>query len=198
MLVWRSKSGGVPVVPACLSDWEPRGHNGAQLVHRETDAGHVVGVGDPLVWQPPRKWFDVEDGWQVAMVPGVKFEPRWLVRAQGWADVEEATDMHGRTWLAPKIRSPGGRRAFRVAYGRDWLPALSDEQRRAEEICEAAVNAAGADTPMSVACQWAAELLCMAMHATPIALAVLALVDDVLAVETLRLSASLEIERGAA
>ncbi len=192
MLAWRTQSGGVPAVPACLDGWEPRG--GAQLVHRETDKGHVVYVGDPLVWATPRTWSDVGEGWQVALVPGTKLDPRLLVRAQGWADMAEAQDMHRRVWFAPLIRKPGGGRAFRVAYGRDWLPALSSEQTRAEEICSAALGAADQDTPMAVACQWAAELLSMSHHVTPEALAAAALIDDTLAVDVLRLAASLQIE----
>jgi hypothetical protein len=194
MLVWKSQSGGVPVVPACLEGWEPRA--GAQLVHRETGTGHVVGIGDPLVWTEPRKdaWQDVGDGWCVSLVPGTKFEPRLLARLQGWADVVEVLDMHRRTWVAPAIRKRGGGRAFRVAYGRNWLPSLSPEQTRAEEICAAALEAKDQDTPMAVACQWAAELLSMSHHVTPEALAALSLIDDTLAVEVLRLSASIEIE----
>jgi hypothetical protein len=192
MLVWRSQSGGVPILPTCLIGWEPRA--GATLVHRETDKGHIVGVGDPLVWTEPRRWVEIEDGWSVALVPGITFDPRHLVRLQGWADVLEVCDMQRRAWHAPVIRRKGGGRAFRVAYGKDWLPALTPEQERAEEICRAALDAANLETPMSVACQWAAELLSMTHHLTPSALAALALVDEVSAVGTLQVSASLEIE----
>lgn len=197
MLVWKSVSGGVPVVPDCLQGWEPRA--GAQLVHRETTSGHVVGVGDPLIWTEPaaRAWADVGDGWQVALVPGTVFEPRLLTRVQGWADVGEVQDTHRRAWHAPKIRRPGGGRAFRCAYGRDWLPALTAEQIRAEEIVAAALEAANQDTPMAVACQWAAELLTMATHISVPAISALALMDETLACGTLALSASLEIEGGA-
>jgi hypothetical protein len=193
MLAWKSQSGGVPVVPACLEAWEPRGD--AQLVHRDLGHGaHAVGVGDPLVWNPPRQWAELEDGWKVALVPGSPFDPRLLARVQGWADVVPVEDMHRRTWLAPLIRRKGGGRAFRVAYGRNWLPALTPEQTRAEEICAAALEAADQDTPMSVACQWAAELLSMSHHITPEVLAALALVDETLTLNVLRVSASLEIE----
>lgn len=195
MLVWRSLSGGVPVIPAALDGWEPR--PGSQLVHRETDKGHVVGIGDPLVWSPPRRWEDLDDGWSVAVMPGAPFDPRALARMQGWADVAPVQDMHRRTWFAPLIRRPGGGRAFRVSYGRNWLPALTHDQARAEEICAAALNAAGSETPMAVACQWAAELLAMTHHVTPDALAALALVDETLAVEVLRVSAALAIEGAA-
>jgi hypothetical protein len=192
MLAWRTQSGGVPAVPTCLEGWEPRGS--AQLVHRETDKGHVVYVGDPLIWNQPRTWTDVGEGWQVAIVPGVAFDPRLLARIQGWADVQEVQDMHRRTWYAPSIRRPGGGRAFRVAYGKNWLPALTPDQARAEEICAAALEATNQDTPMAVACQWAAELLGLTHHATPEALAACALIDDTLAVEVLRVAASLQIE----
>jgi hypothetical protein len=196
MICWRTQSGGVPAVPACLEAWEPRA--GAQLVHRETDKGHVVYVGDPVIWTPPRAWHEAEEGWQVGAMPGITFEPRLLTRVQGWVDVGEAQDMHRRIWLAPHIRRPGGGRAFRVAYGRNWLPSLTPDQARSEEICAAAVDAANQDTPMAIACQWAAELLSMTHHVTPDVLAALALVDDALAVATLRVALSLEVETGAA
>lgn len=192
MLAWRTQSGGVPAVPACLEGWEPRGD--AQLVHRETDKGHIVYVGDPLVWNQPRLWQEAEEGWEVALVPGVPFQPALLARVQGWAGVSEVQDMHRRTWLCPMIRRPGGGRAFQVAYGRNWLPALTPEQTRAEEICAAALEAANQDTPMAVACQWAAELLSLTHHVTPAALACAALIDDTLAVEVLRVAASLSVE----
>ncbi len=192
MIAWRTKSGGVPAVPACLEGWEPRG--GASLVHRETDKGHVVYVGDPLVWNQPRSWSEAGESWEVALVPGLKLDPRPLVRSQGWADMLEVQDMHGRSWFTPLIRKPGGGRAFRVAYGRDWLPSLSADQARAEEICRAALDAAEQETPMAVACQWAAELLALTHHLTPEAIAAAALMDDTLAVEVLRVSASLQIE----
>jgi hypothetical protein len=192
MLAWRTQSGGVPTVPACLSGWEPRGD--AQLVHRETDKGHVVYVGEPLVWNQPRTWQEAEEGWEVAVIPGVPFDPRLLARVQGWAGVAEIQDMHRRTWLCPLIREPGGRRAFQVAYGRNWLPALTPEQSRAEEICRAALDATNQDTPMSVICQWAAELLSLTHHTTPAALAAAAVVDGILALETLRVAASIQVE----
>ncbi len=196
MLAWRSKSGGVPIVPVALDGWEPRGAN-AQLVHRESEGGHIVGVGDPLIWNNPRRWELLSDNWSVALVPGVPFEPRLLTRLQGWADVAEVQDMQRRTWHAPCIRRKGGGRAFRVAYGRDWLPALTPEQERAEAICAAVVEAIEQETPMSVACQWAAELLSLTHHVTPEALAAVALIDDTLALEVLRVAANLEIEKAA-
>jgi hypothetical protein len=194
MLCWRSQSGGVPVIPACLEGWTPRGE--FQLVHRETGKGHVVGVGHPLVWREPREWFDVEDGWAVALVPGVPFDPRAISRSQAWADVETVEDIDSRRWLAPKIRRKGGGRAFRHKYGRNWLPSLTPEQTRAEEIAKAAVEAIDQDTPISVACQWAAELLSITHHVTPEALAALSLVDDLLAIEVLRVASALEVSRG--
>ncbi len=192
MLVWKTQSGGVPVVPACLEGWGPR--DGAALVHREIADGHVVGIGDPLVWNQPRRWEDVGDGWSVALVPGTVLEPRYLTRLQGWADVGAVRDMHGRIWHAPVIRRVGGGRAFRVAYGRDWLPALTPEQARAEEIVAAALDAANQDTPMAVACQWAAELLSMTNHITPAALAATALMDETLAVGVVQMATSLQVE----
>lgn len=191
MLAWRTQSGGIPVVPACLADFEAR--EDVALVHRETSGGHIVGVGDPLIWADPRKWEQVGDGWSVALLPG-QFEPRYLARVQGWVDVVEVKDMHGRAWFAPQIRRQGGGRAFRVSYGRDWLPALTPDQTRAELIVASAINASEQDTPMSVACQWAAELLSLTHHITPEALAAIAVLDDTLAVEVIRVATGLEVE----
>lgn len=193
MIVWRnSYLGGQPAVPPCLEGWEPRGD--FQLVHRDTAEGHVVGVGDPLVWSPPRRWQSVADGWEVSIVPGAKISPSALARVQIWCDVSAVEDLQRRPWFAPSIRRKGGGRAFRVAYGRDWLPELTPDQRRAEEICAAVQDAIGQETPMTVACQWAAELLTMTHHLTTEAFAALALLDEPLVVGTLKISAALEID----
>lgn len=193
MIAWLSNSGGVPVVPACLDGWAAR--DGHAIVHVDlAGTSHMVGVGDALAFPTPRRWADLDGGWKVGL-NSPRFDPRALVRSQGWADLNIARDMHGREWYVPVVRSAKGGRAYRVAYGRDWLPELTPEQARADEISEAAVSAilGGGEFGMSVACQWAAELLSMAAHITPEVIAALVLMDDTLTVDVLTKSLNLEL-----
>ncbi len=101
---------------------------------------------------------------------------------------------HGmRWWACPVILDADGRRAFRVAYGDNWMPALTPEQERAEAIAREARAAltGGQDPGTAVGCQWAAELLAMTHHLHPRVIAALHLMDDMLMAETLTIAAGL-------
>ncbi len=197
MLAYLTQSGGLPVVPESLCEWLPR--PGYALCHSDlADGLHMVGVGDPIVFSAPRLWHDLADGWRVGLTPGAPFNPGALTRGQLWCDTVTVCDLKDRPWQVPRIRDSEGRRAFRVAYGRDWLPALTPEQARCEEIADAATHAlAAGDTPMSVGCQWAAELLAAANHISVEALAVLNLIDDRLVLGTISSALSRDVEKGA-
>jgi hypothetical protein len=182
-------------VPVCLEEWTPR--LGFSLLHRDTADGHLVGVGDALTFTQPRALSDLSDGWRVGR-NSKDFDPAGVTRLISWADCAHVRDVHGRQWLCPIIQTPDGSRAFRTAYGPSWLPALTPEQTRAEEIAAAARSAFASGAPMSVACQWAAELLCLTHHLTPDVIASLNLLDDVLVVGVLQTACSRELEKGAA
>ncbi len=191
MLAWLTKSGGIPVVPVCLEGWQPR--PGFAVVHKEqSDGTHVVGIGDPLIFPVPRTSADLGSGWQVAQNT-TDFDPLGTERQITWADTTYVRDLKGRNWLVPVIQTAEGLRAFRVAYGAAWLPLLTAEQTRAEEICTAARSAFVSGAPMAVACQWAAELLCLTHHLTPEVVAALGLLDDVLVVGVLQAACSREL-----
>ncbi len=197
MIAYLTKSGGLPAVPESLSEWIPR--PGYALCHSDlADGAHLVGIGDPVVFGSPRRWYDLSDDWRVGLTPGTKFNPGALTRGQLWCDTVTVCDLMDRPWQVPRIRDAEGRRAFRVAYGRDWLPALTDEQARCEEIADAASHAlASGDCPMSVACQWAAEFLAAVNHITVEALAALALLDDRLVLGVISAALSRGVEKGA-
>ncbi len=158
----------------------------------------MVGISDPLLFNEPKSWADLDGTWQVGASGGIY--PGDLERiGLLWCDTTEAADMRGRTWRAPVILTEDGGRAFRVAYGRDWLPALTPEQARAEKIAQEArtAMASPAGLTMQVACQWAAELLCVTYHLCPEAVAATNLLDDALVIDVLcaAVSKPLKVER---
>jgi len=69
------------------------------------------------------------------------------------------------------------------------LPALTAEQYRAMDICQAARDAAKADDlPMDLAARYAAELLCMANHLSIEVIQKLRVLDDVLIVMAIQVA----------
>lgn len=197
MLAFSTRSGGIPVVPACLDGWIPR--DGYSLAHRDLGDGvHMVGIADPIVFDPPRRWFDLDESWRVGLTPGVQFDPLALTRAQLWCDTATARDLKARPWVAPVILDSGNHRAFRVSYGQDWLPALTVEQERCLAIAKESLEAlAAGECKIAVACQWAAELLSATNHVTPQILGALGLIDDALVFSVLPVAVSRHLERAA-
>ncbi len=194
-----TSSHGVPVHPAWLEGWEPSRDTMLALCHRDIPLGHMVGVGDPLTFAPPlpnNPWKPLDEGWNAVLL-GKTLDPEPLARTQLWFDVAPTVDLHRRQWMAPRILTEDGRRAFRVSYGSNWLPALTPEQERAEEIAHAAReelkagNNSGLEMP--VACQWCAEFLSLVYHLSPGVFSALALVDDVLAVGVLTVATGLNL-----
>ena len=180
-LVYRIKA---PIAtPPWLEGWEPS-RPGVALCHRDSEGGHLVGVCDELVFKPANRWFPVGDtGWEVGRVPGTTFEPGDLARVGVlWCDSVGVADLKGRRWNAPVLLNPAGQRAFRVAYGKSWLPELTEEQDRALAIATEAQREIGAGEAstleMAVGCQWAAELLCLTHHLHPDVIQALGFLDD--------------------
>jgi hypothetical protein len=197
MIVYRdSRKLSGPTCPEWLSEWKPGSAGVHSLCHRDTADGHLVGVGDPLLFSPPRRWFDVDQDWQAGSI-GKDLNHGVLARDLLWCESRACADLADRVWMAPVILTAGGDRAFRVAYGSNWLPSLTPEQTRAEKVAVAAREAllsGGAD--MAIACQWAAELLCVTYHLHVQVIAGLALLDDRLVPEVLATAAGINLEMG--
>ena len=181
-----------PTCPEWIAEWQPV--TGHALCHRDTEAGHIVGVADPLLFKPAARWFEVDQDWEAALV-GKEPNPGVLARSVIWCDVRPVQDLAERVWMAPVILTEKGERAFRVSYGSNWLPSLTPAQERAEKIAKAARDAlAGGGANMAVACQWAAELLCVTYHLHVNVISNLALLDDRLVPEVLGVAAGLPLE----
>ncbi len=196
-IAYLTKGTGSPACPTWLADWKPRAGT-FSLCHRDVEGGHMVGVCNPLAFNPAGRWRDLGDGWSVGRIPGSTIDHQALARDVLWCDVLPVRDLRDAAWLAPVILTEAGSRAFRVSYGSDWLPALTDEQARAEHIAEAARSELlkGEDSAleMPVACQWAAELLSLTHHLHPGVFAALSLLDDRLVPEVLGAAAGLALE----
>ncbi len=193
-IVYLSKTETGAACPPWLAEWQPRSLS-ASLCHREVEAGHIVGICEPLVFKPANRWVDIDESWSVGRVPGSKVEHDALVRDVLWCDIRAVRDLKDQVWAAPVILTATGGRAFRTAYGKDWLPELTAEQVRAEQIARAArdefLRGENSALDMSVCCQWAAELLSLTHHLHPAVFSALALLDDRLAPETLGVAAGL-------
>jgi hypothetical protein len=156
------------------------------LVVRESMAGRFWAIGESYLCGPQERnrWADVGDGFSATIVGNL--DALRLKRDQQWCEVSTGPDLKMREWTIPKPLGYEGSRTFRVAYGPDYLPALTDEQKRCEDIARAARGALMAATlngeplPMKIACAWTAELLSVTNHVTPRVLGELALIDDVL------------------
>lgn len=161
----------------------------SDLAHTVCKDGALWGVGHPALLGDAGPWKPCGDGIEIAG----QQDPAELRRGRLWCEVVGAVDRADQIWSAPVILDRDGRRAFRVAYGDDWLPALSDEQVRAEAIAREARAAltGGQDPGTAVGCQWAAELLCITHHLTPKGIAALRLMDDMLMAQTLTIAAGL-------
>lgn len=194
-IVYLTKTGTGAACPPWLSDWTPRPGR-ASLCHRDCEDGHLVGVCEDVVFKPANRWHEIDSDWSVGRVSGSKVNQDALIRDILWCDIQAVRDLKDNVWAAPVILTAGGSRAFRTAYGTDWLPALTEDQERAERIAEAArdefLRAEGSSLEMPVACQWAAELLSITYHLHPRAIAALAILDERLVVEVLKAGCGIE------
>ncbi|MBA3622961.1 MAG: hypothetical protein H0W48_00525 [Methylibium sp.] len=188
-----------PVTPAWLDGYEPPHGASLGVCHRDTLRGHLVGIGDPMIFDcPPAETFcDLDQGWSVAAVGRV--EPWQIRRDQRWARTVTVEGIAGQTWQAPVILDAEGGRSFLVAYGgRDFLPMLTLEQRRCQEVADAArasLLTEGGIEMGPAACRWAAVLLAATHHITADAIAALGLLDDRLVVEVLAAATGLNLTK---
>lgn len=183
-----------PVTPPWLDGFAP--WPGTQVVHRDTALGHLVGVGDPIVFEcPPARIFsDLDDGWRVALAGPL--DPALIYRNPSWCRTAEVVDLLGRTWRAPIILDGDGERDFLVRYGgKDFLPVLSEEQARCEAMAQAARVAVPAGIEMGPeACRWAAVLLSATYAVPPEAIAALAILDAGLVIGCLAAATGLPLK----
>lgn len=159
------------------------------VAHTMCADGSLFGVGHPALLGSSGPWRDCGEGWACA---GSQ-DPRELRRARLWCDVVDGVDQAGRWWSFPVILDREGRRSIRVAYGKDWLPALTPEQERAEAIAKEAraVLTGGQDPGPQVGCQWTAELLSITHHISPGVCQALHFIDDMLLAQALTIAAGL-------
>jgi hypothetical protein len=162
------------------------------------------GVGSPwLVGEhPDKRWHALPDGWECCLVGGA--EPEILQRAQRWCDTDRAVDLAGNEWLAPRLLSEDGTAIYRVAYGADWLPSLTPEQYRADDVAKAsraslmAAREGGPAPDQRAICQWAAELLCVTHHLDTSVIGALSLLDDALVLTAISAACGLPLKYMAA
>jgi hypothetical protein len=163
----------------------------APLSTADGPRGRLWGAGDPWLLKCGDTDPEMDGNWRC----------RWdgspePLRSIMWAEPVPVRDLRGLTWYAPRILDESGARKFSVAYGRNWLPALTAQQSRALEIAKAAKAAFdGADDPgMPTCCQWAAELLGVCHPLCADAVAACAILDDSLALGVLSAAISTPLE----
>jgi len=191
-----------PRTPPWLEGFQPPDSVPVELCRRETEYGHLIGVGDPLIFDSPplRDYCEIADGWRVARVGDL--DPLHLLRAQRWARTVRVESIDGLRWQAPVILDADGEEAYLVSYGGpDFLPLRTPVQQRCHDVAVAARAAIEAkrELDMAPACRWAAVLLSATHHVSPEVLAVLGLLDDRLITETLAAATGLplRVEKGA-
>lgn len=160
------------------------------LASREVQGGFVFGIGQPwMLGPPPAHAMELDGGW-LAWVNDDGPDPARLFRHRPWLRTSIAADNEGREWAVP-ILTVDGKRAFKVAYGHDWRPRLTEEQElllghageaslfldRMQEV--------GAIEDPAPGCAWAASILSACNAITPAIIGALGLMDDLLMVGTL-------------
>lgn len=169
----------------------------ANLNRRPARDGELWACGDALYLTDAGPWRDIGDGYQVA---GPADNPDDYRRADTWAQFGTVIDLRGREWAVPSVIDIAGERLFSVAYGPDFLPELTPQQERMMAVARAARDALTAggkgtqDVDMRLACQWAAEFLCVAYHWSVPTVAGLGILDDALVIGTLQYGASVDVE----
>lgn len=171
---------------------------GARNLHRRASVmGELWACGDALYLTDAGPWKPIGDGYEVAGPVESWDDYR---RADSWFNTEDAHDMAGRAWAIPRVLDENGDRAFRVAYGADFLPELSPEQYHVLEVAKAAKDAIDAstrgvqDAGVQAACRWAAELIARAYHLPVPAIAALCILDDDLATGALSVAIGMRCE----
>jgi hypothetical protein len=169
----------------------------ANLNRRPARDGELWACGDTLYLTDAGPWRDIGDGYAVA---GPVADTEAYRRAECWADFDDVPDLRGHMWSVPRVMDAAGERLFRVSYGPDFLPELTPQQSRMLEVAKAARDALTAgqqgtqDVDMRLACQWAAELLCVGYHLSVKSVAGLGILDDALVIGALSLAVGADVE----
>lgn len=171
------------------------------LVRRQSDAGDLVSVGDPMYCcniPASPKWRAVGDQWQGCLVG--ELVPALLLRKdEGLPAILATADAQGRSWHAPVILAPDGAVALPLPLGRDddgvWKRVPSEMQARWIATAKAAraelVGGGIAGVPIAAAADWACTLLEAIYHLTAAELGAFALLDDRLMLGVLLAAAGL-------
>jgi len=180
--------------------------DGAADLHARESLDHSQrwwGIGNAHLVGPRDGGEALDDGWHVSIAG--RINPQEFRRVMRWCRTTEARDTAGRAWAAPVILSTGGDRTILVAYGKDFLPALTPAQDRAVSIARAAREALetahevdGAGLDMSLAARWTAELLALTHHVDMGTLAALQLVDEALILAVLSAATGLPLKKSEA
>lgn len=197
MILYRDmKSGERLGPPEWLLDQDGNWAPGLQC--RDDSGGRLWGIGDAYMVGPHKGgWEDLAGGWQTRVVGTI--DPTPLRRVERWVDAVPVDDLNGIIWMAPLILTPMGHRAFRVTFGRDFLPALTARQKRLLAITEEARSTlekardGGEGVDMTIGCQWAAELMSGIHYLTPEVIGANKILDEALTVSVLAASSSLSL-----
>lgn len=178
---------------AALRSSPPPWLDGALGLHARESLDHGTrwwGIGNAHLVGPRDGGESLGDGWHVSVAAPIN--PQDFRRTLRWCRTVDSVDTAGRVWAAPVILNERGDRVILVAYGKDFLPALTAAQGRAVSIARAAreqletaqeMEDGGID--LSVAARWTAELLALTHHVDMGTLAALSLVDEELILSVL-------------
>jgi hypothetical protein len=170
------------------------------LSHREVREGFAFGIGEGHYLTPPPEGAQVlEGGWSVWMNADGP-QPETLTRRGTPYPVSLVMDGQDHLWAAPIILLADGSRAFKVHYGKTWLPELTATQ---QELMTRAGEArlwldeferTGSMPNPSLGAATAARFLSETSHVTMEVIGALLLMDDVLMLAVLLAAVSREID----
>lgn len=168
--------------------------NANNLSMRHLKDGYGYGIGPAFfIHNPPEDAVELEGGWKSYLTED-GCEPEFLVKENKWYSMAVAQDTNERNWTVPRILGENGNRAFRVAYGTDFLPKLTTEQSDLFETAqEARVQlkesfSGGKDfkpMDMQAACAWAAKFIQVTNHLNVEVMMKHGLLDDRLVIDAL-------------
>lgn len=148
------------------------------------------GIGNAHLVGDRKDWTALDDGWSVSIAGPI--DPQDFRRVMRWCRTVEVEDTQGREWTAPVITDSKGNRLILAAYGKDFLPVLTNAQQRAWEVVQAArehltaINAIeGSQMDMGLCARWAVELLSLTHHISPEVILELGVLDEALILATL-------------
>lgn len=171
------------------------------LVRVATEHGDLVSTCEPYRLGPPAvaDWRELVDGWWILSDGQPDELHRWS-RQRKDLPAASVEDARGQAWAAPRVLDQGGEPLLPLPWGRDSSGARcrvpTPEQHRLLTTARAARAEIVAKTlgcvPMDVAAEWVETLLEAAYHLSGLAMGVLGLIDDRLAVNVLLAAAGFD------